>query len=300
MIRTIADRSHVRLRRRARAAQSDVLLPRRAGRQHGRRAAGHGPARHHLDPVAADFRHEAGRRHPDAGRRHVWRAIRRRDLLDPAQSAVPSAPCGDLSRRLPDDQARPRRRCARAHGVRLVRRRLLGHHRDDLPVAAVGEGGAAIRSSRSLLADVARPPGRFDVGARFADQGRGDDGSGPVSRLGRHRPRNRLRALHLRHDRARRRHRADRAGARPVRHRRVHEQRQSSRADQHQIHQCPPQGHAADQGRYETGVLPDVARHHHRSACARSFPAPGRPSPLSSPMRRKRRSRKRRNNSAPG
>ena len=68
----------------------------------------------------------------------------------------------------------------------------------------------------------------------------------------------------LRHDRTRRRHRADRAGARRVRHRRVHEQRQSSRADQHQIYQCQPQRHAADQGRPETGVLPDVARHHLR------------------------------------
>ena len=41
--------------------------------------------------------------------------------------------------------------------IRLLRRRLVGHHRDDLPVAAPGEGGAAIRARRSLLADAARP-----------------------------------------------------------------------------------------------------------------------------------------------
>ena len=177
VIATSLDGSLVRLRRRARAAQSDVLLHRRAGRQHGRRAAGHGPARHHLDPAAADLRHEAGRRHPDAGRRHVRRAIWRRDLLDPAQFAMSSAARGDLSRRLPDDQAGPRRRRARPHGVRLVRRRLVGHHRDDLPVAALGESGAAIRSSRGLLADAARPAGRLDAGARLAAQGRGHDGA---------------------------------------------------------------------------------------------------------------------------
>ncbi len=35
------------------------------------------------------------------------------------------------------------RRCARHHRDRLVRRRLVGHHRDDLPGAAAGYGGAA-------------------------------------------------------------------------------------------------------------------------------------------------------------
>ena len=39
-------------------------------------------------------------RHPDAGRHLLRRAIRRRDLLDPAQPAVPSAARRDLSRRL--------------------------------------------------------------------------------------------------------------------------------------------------------------------------------------------------------
>src|SRR6202023_2412842 len=101
------ERTHgplVRLRRSARAAQSDVLLHRRAGRQHGRRPAGHGPARHRLDPVAADIRHEAGRRHPDAGRRHVRRAIWRRDLLDPPQFAMPPPAGGDFLGGLPMTQ----------------------------------------------------------------------------------------------------------------------------------------------------------------------------------------------------
>ena len=132
-------RSLVRLRRRARAAQPDVLLPRRADRQHGRRAARHGSARDHLDPAAADLRHEAGRRDPDAGGHLLRRAVWRRDLLDPAQSAVPSAARGDLPRRLPDDQAGQGRRRARHHGDRLVHRRLVGHHRDDVPGAAAGE-----------------------------------------------------------------------------------------------------------------------------------------------------------------
>ena len=70
------------------------------------------------------------------------RAIRRRDLLDPAQSAVPSAARGHLSRRLPAHQERQGRRRARHHRLLVVRRRLLGHHRDDLPVADFGGGGA--------------------------------------------------------------------------------------------------------------------------------------------------------------
>ena len=45
--------------------------------------------------------------------------------------------------------------------------------------------------------------GGLDAGARLAAQGRGDDGAGAVPRLGRHRPRDRLGALHFRHDRAR-------------------------------------------------------------------------------------------------
>jgi TctA family transporter len=66
-----------------------------------------------------------------------------------------------------------------------------------------GARGAAIRSGRSLLADAARPLGGLDVGARLADQGRRHDRAGAIPRLGRHRSRNRLGALHLRHDRAR-------------------------------------------------------------------------------------------------
>ena len=45
--------------------------------------------------------------------------------------------------------------------------------------------------------------GRLDLGARLADQGRRHDRAGAVPRLGRHRSRNRLGALHFRHDRAR-------------------------------------------------------------------------------------------------
>src|ERR1700676_1552295 len=50
--------------------------------------------------------------------------------------APPPAARGDVPRRLPDDQAGPGRRCTRLDGVCLLRRCLLGHHRDDLPVAA--------------------------------------------------------------------------------------------------------------------------------------------------------------------
>ena len=126
------------------------------------------------------------------------------------------------------------------------------------------KSGAAIRSSRGVFADAAWPVGGLDTGARLADQRRVDDRAGPVPRLDRHRPRNRIGTLHVRHDRTRRRHRADRACARPVRHRRVHEQHQSGRADHRQIHQCPPQGHAADHGRVQAFDLPDVPRHHRR------------------------------------
>ncbi len=41
----------------------------------------------------------------------------------------------------------------------------LGHHRNDLPVAAPGEGGAAIWPGRGLFADAVGPAGRIDAGA---------------------------------------------------------------------------------------------------------------------------------------
>ena len=59
------------------------------------------------------------------------------------------------------------------------------------------------------------------------------------------------------------------------------------------------QGHAADQGRSETGRSSRCGAAPSSAACARSFPAPGRPSPPSSPMRRKRKSRNIRRSSAP-
>ena len=73
------------------------------------------------------------------------------------------------------------------HRPGLVCRRVLGDHRNDLPVAAAGEGGVGIRTGRGLLADAARPARRLDAGARLAAQGRGDDGARPYSRLCRHR-----------------------------------------------------------------------------------------------------------------
>src|SRR6516165_11713449 len=103
----------VRVRRRLRAAQYYVVLRRRIGRQHGRCATGHGPARYDLDLAAADLRHETGRRHPDAGWGDVWRAVWWGDLLHSAQFAVSSTARGDMSRRLPNDQTGTRRRSAR-------------------------------------------------------------------------------------------------------------------------------------------------------------------------------------------
>ena len=94
-------------------ANHDVVLRRRAGRQHRRRAAGTWRAGHGVDPAAADLRHEAGGGHPDA-RGHLLRgAVRRRDLLDPAQPALPPAACRHLPGWLPADQARQGRHGAR-------------------------------------------------------------------------------------------------------------------------------------------------------------------------------------------
>ena len=59
--------------------------------------------------------------------------------------------------------------------IALVLRRVVRHHRDDLPRAAAGEGRAAVRPGRDLLADAARPARRLDAGARLAAQGRRDD-----------------------------------------------------------------------------------------------------------------------------
>ncbi len=149
-------RSLVRLRRRARAAQSDVLLPRRAGRQSGRRAAGHGRGGDDLHPAAADLRDAAGAGDPDAVGGLLRLAIWRGDLLDPAQPAVPSTPCGDLSGRLSADQAGQGRHRARHHRHRLLCRRLLRHHRNDFPGAVPGQDGARVRPGRSMLADAGR------------------------------------------------------------------------------------------------------------------------------------------------
>src|SRR5262245_39340552 len=64
------------------------------GRQHGRRAAGHGPSRDNFDSAAADIRHQTGWSNSDARGRDVWRAIWRGHLLHLAQSAVsPAARC---------------------------------------------------------------------------------------------------------------------------------------------------------------------------------------------------------------
>ena len=199
--------------------------------------AGHGPARDHFDSAAADIRDQTGGCDPDARRCDVRRAIRRRDLFDPAQFAVSSTARGDVSRRLPDDQAGQGRGCARADRDGVIRRCLLGHHGNDFPVADPGARCTAIRSGGNLFADAARSAGRLDAGARLADQGRCDDGAGFDARHRRHRSGDRRRALHVRNDPSRRRHRAGRACAWPVRHRRVHEQRQPGVADQYDVYE---------------------------------------------------------------
>ena len=52
--------------------------------------------------------------------------------------AMPSTARGHLSRRLPAHQKGPRRCRAGHHGHLVLRRRLVGHHRDDLPRAHIG------------------------------------------------------------------------------------------------------------------------------------------------------------------
>ena len=49
------------------------------------------------------------------------------------------------------------------HRDRVVHRRVVGHHRDDVPGAAAGLDRAEIRPGRGLLADAARPAGRLDA-----------------------------------------------------------------------------------------------------------------------------------------
>ena len=68
----------------------------------------------------------------------------------------------------------------------------------------------------------------------------------PADRHRRQRHRNRHAAIHLRHSQSVRRRGNRRAGARPVRHRRVHEERQSALRGRHQIYQRQAQGSAAD------------------------------------------------------
>src|SRR5262245_60451351 len=64
------------------------------GRQHGRRAAGHGPSCDNFDFAATDIRHQTGWSNPDARRSDVWRSIRWGHLFHLAQSAVsPTARC---------------------------------------------------------------------------------------------------------------------------------------------------------------------------------------------------------------
>ena len=249
MIAAIAAGSVARLRRRARAAQPDVVVLRRAGRQPDRRAAGHG-RRCRPSPCCC--------RSPTpcipcpailmlAG---IFYGSQYGGAIGAILLNLPCHPphavtCLDG---YPMTRAGQGRHRARHHHDRVVLRGVVRHHRDDFRLAAAGADRVQVRPDGDLLDHAARPARRRHHVARIAAQGRGDDRGGPADRRGRHRRQHAARRASPSAFRTRRQGRTGRAGARAVRRRRIPAQRQPHCTSVGNETQGAPARHAPEQG----------------------------------------------------